>query len=670
MLGKLDVDELEQERRDGEYEPWRSVVKDTKVDLGQLTKTGERCAQEVAKEAASMQKLMEVLALNAATTPSRFALDNMPSIGGEPSSPAGSDGGGSGGGEKKKKKKDKTRDKQKGKAGDEQVAVAPEIEADLSECALFKTSDANQVWTNSIYSSLFRCIAAATLFARTWDGMAATFTADICTEMAEVHGKIGTVEMLKRDYWDQILISDRQTGVAKKSAKNLAAVEAKSKANEEKAMKFIAEGKSEKAMKLMKGDTFQMATFEHEKLVKETAQICAKTIDLERIFTNASGALQDQYEHHVMRSLQLHMQSVLDSYRVCVANQLLANAPEDLAVPAFNQLMAANVAASAGSGSIPPSRQVLCRPNVEALFEFPMIGCVGILTDRWLSVLDATSKVVRFEISFGTLLPAMRADEELEKQLQENGVGGLVSCATEAGPHLWLGTTTGHLFGVDSCTGQLAALISLQPYCIMSLATVLNPTSTKYDLWAGSSVGDIVVVQFNSPAMFAGGIEKTLLRPPPEVTETVKMSLAEKAKKKAKDTVRDVAQMANIKEEQLSKGATTQLILSIDGKSVTSVYHKRGYATWNSVSHKPVLEWSETVGVLCASLCGPEVWLGFKDSTVRVLSATSGELLTVLQPYEGGGRVSSIASDSMSVWVVHENHDVRITLNPNPDPSP
>ena len=126
---------------------------------------------------------------------------------------------------------------------------------------------------------------------------------------------------------------------------------------------------------------------------------------------------------------------------------------------------------------------------------------------------------------FAYLQPHLRADEELEKQLRETGVEGLVSCATEAGRCLWLGTTTGHLFGLDSCTGQLAALISLQPYCIRSLAAVLNPTSAQHDLWAGTDVGDVVVVQFNSPAMFAGGIGKTVLRPPQEISESVKMSL-------------------------------------------------------------------------------------------------------------------------------------------------
>lgn len=88
-----------------------------------------------------------------------------------------------------------------------------------------------------------------------------------------------------------MLVSDKQSGVAKKSAKSLASTATKSKSNEEKAMKLIADGKSDKAMKIMKGDTLQMATFEHQKIVKETAELCAKTVDLERIFTHASGAL-------------------------------------------------------------------------------------------------------------------------------------------------------------------------------------------------------------------------------------------------------------------------------------------------------------------------------------------------------------------------------------------
>lgn len=47
-------------------------------------------------------------------------------------------------------------------------------------------------------------------------------------------------------------------------------------------------------------------------------------------------------------------------------------------------------------------------------------------------------------------------------------------------------------------------------------------------------------------------------------------------------------------------------------------------------------------------------------STIRVVDAQSGEQITYLQPYEGGGRVHSITSDSANVWVVHDNHEVRI----------
>lgn len=143
LLGKLDVDEAEKERRDGEYLPWRSVLKDTKVDLQELTKKAEKCADTAAAEAVSMQRLMEVLAMNATSTPSRFALDEMPE---EP-----------------------------GAAG------------------IFKSADANRLFADAMYGSLVKYNAAATNFSATWGDMAANFTSDICGEMNAVHGKIGDI---------------------------------------------------------------------------------------------------------------------------------------------------------------------------------------------------------------------------------------------------------------------------------------------------------------------------------------------------------------------------------------------------------------------------------------------------------------------------------------------
>lgn len=63
----------------------------------------------------------------------------------------------------------------------------------------------------------------------------------------------------------------------------------------------------------------------------------------------AAGVLEDRYEMHLMRSLQLYTQSVLNSYRGLVAVRQLAHEPDKLSVADYNRVMDGLVTESPGT---------------------------------------------------------------------------------------------------------------------------------------------------------------------------------------------------------------------------------------------------------------------------------------------------------------------------------
>ncbi len=621
ISGKADVSEEEAARRKSEYEPWRLVVKDMKPQWKLLAEKARTLADALEADEQSMRDLTEVLCKNVAQDRTRLLLDA---------------------------------EVEQGAKG----FAAPPI-------ALFAQRPNGvgkfraAIWREPTWQVLARCNAAGVDCADAYKLVAESF-APLNEAFSAGHKGVGEAELLKRKYWDSCMDGDNARYKANHHTKEIAKADKKREKNEEKAMKLMADGKTKQATKLLKADDSMAAQIEGKRLADEADTKNKLSIEYERAFTDYGSKLRVDYEREFSNALVQHnrgIMSAVDMQQHSWARLGLSDKHVGTCIPRPWPMRPGGVEMEAYT-------QWMFRAGVFAAVELPTLGAVALISKAHLSVVDAESLQLHYELQLDWFTHIIGMSEQQErmhtkdwfdpakagKKAKEKGskaakqaleavglaeqeaIPNPVGCAMEANGRLWIGCSTGHVCAVDMRSGKLEAAIDANlsdaGNCITALA--FSEASGSFRVWAGMSGGDIVLLRFDNIANLRNASHVQRLEQPDQLSTSTQVD---------------------------------SLLPSPDGARIWAIYGKAGLTCWDvsDGTRTDPNQWITNADsdVMATVIVGEELWIGFADSTIHIYNANNGEKVTVLMPYEKHA-ITSMSTDGAQVWVAHVNAETRI----------
>ena len=621
LSGKTEVGDEEAARRKSEYEPWRLVVKDMKPEWKSLAEKARTLANALEADQQSMRELTEVLCTNAAADRTRLLLDA---------------------------------EVEQGAKG---VAVPP--------IALFAKRPPGAgkfraaLWREPTWQVLARCNAGGVDCADAYKLVIESF-APVNAALSAGHKGVGEAELIKRKYWDSCMDGDNARYNANHHARDIAKAAQRREKNEEKALKLMADGKAKQAAKLLKADDSMAAQLEGKKLSDEADRKNKLSIEYERAFTDYASKLRVDYEREFRNALIQQNRGIISAFDM----QQESWARLGLSDKCVGTCIPRPWPVRPGGAKMDACTEWVFRPGICAAVELPTLGAVALISKGHLSVVDAESLQLHYELQLDWLTHLIGISEQQErmhtkdwfdptkasKKAKEKGtkaakqaleavglveheaIPNAVGCAMEANGRLWMGCSTGHVCAVDVGSGKLEAAIDANladtGNCITALA--FSDASGSFRVWAGMSGGDIALLGFDSMAH-----------------------------------VRNASHMQKLEQpDQLSKSTEVKSLLpSQDGTRIWAVYGKAGLACWDARdgSRFDPGQWIANADsdTTAAVIVGEELWIGYADSTIHIYDANNGKKVTVLMPYEKYA-ITSMATDGAQVWVAHVNGETRI----------